>query len=178
MDGSVRKVLVCYFSGTGCTEDVAERIGETIACEGMQVDVRPMNSVRDLAAYDAIVAGSGIRAGAWAPASKRWLARNAQALRSKPLAMFSVGIALAHGPEKADEMAGYTAPLIAKTGLRPVDIGVFAGWFVLDKFTYIERKIMNLAKAPEGDHRDWAAIEGWARSVAPKLVSASAAAVA
>lgn len=163
------KVLVVYATGTGCTAGVAERIGETLAGKGMRVDVEPFESRPEPGAYDAIVAGSGTRAGSWHAAAKKWMIHNAPALKGKPLALFTVGIALADGVEKTEEMLGYTDKLLAKTGVEPLDIGVFAGWCEPRKFNYLERQIMKIAKAPEGDHRDWDAIEAWAASVAPKL---------
>jgi menaquinone-dependent protoporphyrinogen oxidase len=163
------RVLVVYRTGTGCTAGVAERIGKTLAGQGMQVDVKPFDSKPEPADYDAVVAGSGVRAGSWHGAAKKWVVRNASALKTRPLALFTVGIALAHGAEKADEMRGYTDPLLAKSGLEPVDVGVFAGWYEPEKFNVVERKIMNIAKAPEGDFRDWGAIERWASALAPKL---------
>ncbi len=163
------KVLVCYASGTGCTKGVAERIGETLARTGAHVDLQPMKSHPDPAGYDAVVAGSGVRAGAWHPAARKWLKRNVPALQAKPLALFTVGIAMAHGPDKAGETLGVTDPILSKTGLEPADIGAFAGWFDRTKFSFLEQKVMEMAKAPEGDFRDWDAIEGWARQVAPRL---------
>ena len=55
---------------------------------------------------------------------------------------------------------------------------MFAGWYEPDKFNFVERKIMQIAKAPEGDHRDWTAIDNWATHVAPMLESVSHASVA
>ena len=162
-------VLVAYASGTGCTAEVAERIGETLSRCGATVDVRPYEEVPELSAYDAVLAGSGVRAGSWHPRAKKWIATNAEALKRTPMAMFTVGIALAHGPEKADEQRGYTDKLLAATGVEPLDIGVFAGWFEPEKFSFLERKVMKMAKAPEGDHRDWNAIEGWALRMAEGL---------
>ena len=112
------KVLVCYASGTGCTKGVAERIGQTLARKCVRVDVTPFDSNPDPTGYDAIVAGSGIRAGSWQPVARKWMTRNASDLKAKPVALFSVGIALAHGPEKADEMIGYTDGLLEKTRPR------------------------------------------------------------
>ena len=60
MDENVRTVLVCYATGTGCTEGVAECIGTTIARTGVRVDVRPFDASLDPAGYDAVVAGSGL----------------------------------------------------------------------------------------------------------------------
>lgn len=162
-------VLVTYASGTGCTAEVAGRIGETLARCGLEADVIPVEAAPDPSRYDAVLAGSGVRAGSWLPKAKKWLAGNAEALKARPLAMFTVGIALAHGPEKADEQRGYTDKLLAQTGVQPLDIGVFAGWFEPQRFSLLERKVMRMAKAPEGDHRDWNAIEGWAQEMAGRL---------
>ncbi len=163
------KVLVVYESGTGCTAGVAERIGNALSARGARVDVMPFDSKPDPAGYEAVVAGCGARAGSWHGAAKKWVVANASALKSMPLALFTVGIALAHGPEKADEMRHYTDPLVAKSGVEPLDVGVFAGWYEPEKFSFMERRIMNIAKAPEGDHRDWNAIEDWATALVPKL---------
>jgi len=166
----VSKVLVAYWSGSGCTAGVAERIGETLTGAGMEVDVTPVDSNPTPAGYDAVVAGSGVRAGSWSPRAKKWVARNATALNAKPLAFFTVGTNPTHGgAEKFEEMRTYTDKLLAGTGVVPVDIGLFAGWFKPRKFNFLERTIMRIAKTPEGDHRDWNAIETWAASVAPKL---------
>lgn len=172
------KVLVGYASGTGCTKGVAERIGETLARAGARVDVAPFASAPDPAAYDAVVAGSGTRAGSWHPVAKKWVARHASALKSRPVALFTVGIAMAHGADKTAETLGVTDRLLAKTGVEPLDIGAFAGWYDPAKFSFLERKVMRMAKAPEGDFRDWTAIESWTTSVAPRLVSARSASAA
>lgn len=178
MGQDARKVLVCYATGTGCTQTVAERIGETLARDGARVDIVPFESGPDPVGYDAIVAGSGVRAGSWHPVAKKWMSRNAHALEAKPVALFTVGIALAAGVENTDEMLGYTDKLLEKTGVHPLDIGVFAGWYDPQKFNAFERLAMRMHKAPEGDFRDWTAIENWATSVAPKLAPVRHAAVA
>jgi menaquinone-dependent protoporphyrinogen oxidase len=178
MSEDTGRILVCYATGTGCTKGVAARIGETLARTGARVDVAAFESAPDPAGYVAVIAGSGVRAGSWHPKAKKWMARNAVALAGRPLALFTVGIALADGPQKAEEMRGYTKPLLAKTGLVPVDVGVFAGWFRPETLNVLERKIMRIANAPEGDFRDWDAIEGWAIDVAHKLAPADRVAAA
>jgi menaquinone-dependent protoporphyrinogen oxidase len=162
------KVLVVYWTGTGCTAGVAERIGKTLAAAGMRVDVKPFDSKLEPAGYDAVVAGSGARAGSWHVAAKKWVVRNAAALKSRPLALFTVGTAVTHGGT-AEEMRGYTDALRAKSGVEPLDLGVFAGWNDPRKFNWFERIAVKIAKAPEGDFRDWDAIENWASAIAPKL---------
>lgn len=172
------RVLVCYATGTGCTTGVAERIGETLASARARVDVVPFESNPDPAGYDAVVAGSGTRARSWHPVAKKWMTRNASALRARPLVLFTVCMAAATEPENAHETLGVTDRLLAKTGLDPLDIGVFAGWYEPRKLNFFERKAMEMHKAPVGDFRDWKAIERWATHVAPKLTSVRRVAVA
>jgi menaquinone-dependent protoporphyrinogen oxidase len=172
MERQSSRVLVCYATGTGCTKGVAERIAEALTRAGLVTDVAQFAQAADPRAYDAIVAGSGTRAGSWHPVAKKWMVCNAPALKSRPLALFTVGIAMADRPEKESETLGVTDRLLERTGLRPLGIGAFAGWYDPGKFNYLERKIMGIAKAPVGDFRDWEAIEAWATRVAGTLTTA------
>ncbi|MBI5957219.1 MAG: flavodoxin, partial [Chloroflexi bacterium] len=54
------KILVAYASRAGSTAGVAEAIGKTLSENGAQVEVRPMQDVKDLTPYGAVVAGSAI----------------------------------------------------------------------------------------------------------------------
>jgi menaquinone-dependent protoporphyrinogen oxidase len=58
------KILVTYTSRFGSTAGVAEAIAKTLNEKGMVVDVLPMSEVKNLAQYQAVVAGSAINAGA------------------------------------------------------------------------------------------------------------------
>ena len=59
------QVLVTYATKYGATREIAEKIGQTIQQAGFQVDVLPVDGVRDLAPYQAIVLGSAVYAGMW-----------------------------------------------------------------------------------------------------------------
>jgi menaquinone-dependent protoporphyrinogen oxidase len=165
----MEKVLVVYGTGTGCTAGIAERIGERLAANGADVDVVPAKDAPEPAGYDAVVIGSGVRAGNWHAPVKKWVTKNASALKGMKVAFFTACLTMASEPEKADEVRAYTDPLIAETGVEPVDIGLFAGMCELKKFSFVERTVMKMMKAPEGDFRDWAKVEAWAGEVAPKL---------
>ena len=54
------KVLVTYFSSSGNTKKMAEKIADTIKKEGIELDLKDIESVGagDLQAYDGIVIGS------------------------------------------------------------------------------------------------------------------------
>jgi len=165
-------VLVVYGTGTGCTAGVAEKIGESLAAHGVEVTVAPATDKPDAAAFDAVIVGSGVRAGQWHGAVREWVAGNADALKQRPVAFFTACLTLASDPEKTEEVRAYTDTLIAETGVEPVAYGLFAGWNEPKKFSFIERTILKMMKAPEGDFRDFEAVGTWADEAAQKLVAA------
>lgn len=165
------KVLVVYGTKSGCTEGIADRIAQALQDAGVMVDVRPAESSPDPAGYFAVVVGSGIRAGRWHASARDWVVRYAEHLKTVPIAFFTCGLTTAQAPEKADEVRACTDSLIEETGVKPVDVGVFAGWHEPKAFPLIERTVLKLMKAPEGDFRDFDAIAAWARETAPRLVA-------
>ena len=168
MRGDTMKTLVVYGTKSGCTEGIAQRIGERIAAGGSSVEVFPAEKAPDPSAYDAVVVGSGVRAGSWHAPVKRWVEANAQALKSRPVAFYTCGLMITQ-EGKADEVRAYTDPIIAATGITPVDIGLFAGSFRPKEFPFAERTILKLMKTPEGDFRDWDEIDAWADEITPAL---------
>lgn len=162
-------VLVVYGTGSGCTEGIAERIGKVVSARGARVEVVPAKDAPSPVAYDAVFVGSGVRAGNWHAPAQSWVSKNAGELKEKKVAFFTACLTLATDPDKAREVRAYTDPLISETGVQPVDVGLFAGWYEPKRFSFVERTIMKLMKAPEGDFRDWAAIDAWSAGVADRL---------
>ncbi len=154
------KALVVYGTKSGCTAEIAERIGKDLAGHGVTVDVVAAEKAGDPIGYDAVVVGSGVRAGQWHSAAKKWVLSNAEALKSMPVAFYTCGMMIRE-PGKEAEVRAFTDPIIEATGIEPVDIGLFAGWFESKQFGFAERSILKLMKTPEGDFRDWAAIDEW-----------------
>jgi menaquinone-dependent protoporphyrinogen oxidase len=163
------KALVVYGTKTGCTEGIAEHIGERLTTAGATVDVVPADRAGDPAGYDAVVVGSGVRAGQWHEPVRKWVEDNAAALKGRPVAFFTCGLTLASDPTKTAEVRAYTDALIEATGVTPVDIGTFAGCNEPKRFPFVERTVMKMMKAPQGDFRDFTAVDAWADSVAPRL---------
>lgn len=163
------KVLVVYGTKSGCTAGVAEQIGRTLAEKGLSVDVASADDAAEADGHDAVVVGSGVRAGTWHQAARTWVADNATALKSRPTAFYTCGLMITEGAEKFDEVRGYTDKVIEETGIIPVDIGLFAGWNEPKSFSFIERGVMKMMKAPQGDFRDMGAIAAWTESIAPRL---------
>ena len=82
------KILVTYATCTGSTVGVAEAIGKSLSEGGAQVDVLPMQAVKDLAPYQAVVAGSAIHGNKWLPEAIRFVQAHQAELRRKPFAIF------------------------------------------------------------------------------------------
>ncbi len=163
------KVLVVYGSKTGCTQSIAETIGATLSEMGASADVASATEKPDPGAYDAVVVGSGVRAGNWHGAVKSWVADNAEALKVRPTAFYTACLTMGTNPEKADEVRAYTDPLVAESGVAPVAVGLFAGMNEPKRFSLPERLILKAMKTPEGDFRDLEAVAAWTRETAGAL---------
>jgi menaquinone-dependent protoporphyrinogen oxidase len=91
----LNKILVTYASRAGSTAGVAEAISKALVESGAQVEVRPMQDVKDLTLYQALVAGSAIQAGQWLPEALQFVQTHRAVLAQKPCATFTVCMTLA-----------------------------------------------------------------------------------
>jgi menaquinone-dependent protoporphyrinogen oxidase len=168
------KILVTYASRAGSTMEVAEAIGKTLSEDLAQVDVIPMQDVKDLSPYRAVVVGSAIRKAQWLPEAVQFIRTHQETLRHKPLAMFTVciTIAMSNSEQYRSAVRGWTAPV--RTLVRPLSEGLFAGLLDFNKLpfnwdTLKLRATVAVGIFPRGDHRDWNAIHAWAESLKPML---------
>lgn len=168
------RILVTYASRTGSTAEVAEAIGKTLSGGDAQVDVIPMNEVKDLSPYQAVVAGSAIRASRWLPEAVQFIQLHRSELAQKRFAMFTVCITLAmkNAANYRSAVMDWIAPVRAM--VRPLSEGLFAGRLDFAKMPFNKDTLMfRLSVAfgifPRGDHRDWNAIRSWAESLKPVL---------
>jgi menaquinone-dependent protoporphyrinogen oxidase len=169
------KILVTYATCTGSTVGVAEAIGKSLAEGGAQVDVLPIQAVRELGSYQAVVAGSAIHGNQWLPEAVQFVQEHQAELRSKPFASFLVCMTLAmrNGEKYRPFVADYMAPV--RRLVEPVSQGLFAGALDIrkvptasDRFKFRLSVLFGVWK--EGDHRDWDAIRVWAESLRPQLI--------
>lgn len=169
-----QKILVTYASRFGSTAGVAETITKTLAELGVQVDVLPMEEVKDISAYQAVVAGSAINGGAWLPEAVQFLRTNQAELRRKPFAAFLVCMTLAmkNGEQYRGNIGTWLDPVRAL--VKPVSEGLFAGALDIGKIpSFSDRLKFRLSVLfgvwQEGDHRDSNAIRAWAGALLPLL---------
>ncbi|HEU0292306.1 MAG TPA: flavodoxin domain-containing protein [Anaerolineales bacterium] len=169
------RILVTYASRLGSTAEVAEAIGRTLSEGGVQVDIIPMNDVKDLSPYEAVVAGSAIRGSKWLPEAAQFIQTHRSTLVQKRFAMFTVCITMAmkNAENYRSGVMGWVAPVRAM--VKPLSEGLFAGRLDFSKMTFNKNTLMfHIAVAfglfPRGDHRDWNSIRAWAESLKPILV--------
>ena len=168
------RILVTYASRSGSTAEIAEAIGKTLAEHGMQVDVLPMQDVKDLAPYQAVIAGSAIRGSKWLPEAVQFIRTHQSTLRHKPYAMFTVCITLAmlNGERYRAAVSDWTAPV--RSIVRPLSEALFPGMLDFTKLpmnwdTLKLRATVAMGIFPRGDHRDWNMVHAWATSLKPLL---------
>lgn len=168
------KILVTYSSRTGWTVGVAEAIGKTLSENGFQVDVLPMQEVKSLSTYNAVVAGSAIRSKAWLPEAVQFIRAHQNELKTKPFAAFLVCMTLAmpSGENYRSHISTWLDPV--RMLVRPVSTGLFAGGLDISKVeNFSDRLMFRLSVTfgvwKEGDHRDWNAINQWAAQLKPLL---------
>jgi menaquinone-dependent protoporphyrinogen oxidase len=165
-----QRILVTYATCTGFTPGVAEAIGKILVEGGNQVDVLPMQAVKDLTPYRAVVAGSAIQNKQWLPEAMQFVRAHQVELARKPLAAFLVCMTLAmrNGESYRPVVAEFLAPVRAL--VKPVSEGLFAGGLDISKVPGLRNRLMFrlsvlLGVWQEGDHRDWDAIHAWAEDL-------------
>lgn len=85
------RVLVAYGSKRGGTAGLAQMIGEDLRELGLQTDVRPARYAEPPDRYDAVVVAGALYARRWHRDARRYVRRNAKALRSLPVWLVSSG---------------------------------------------------------------------------------------
>ncbi|ABN57750.1 MULTISPECIES: flavodoxin domain-containing protein [Methanoculleus] len=165
------RILVAYATRYGSTAEVAEAIGDELRKVGAEVDVRPVDEIRDLSPYRAAVIGSPIYMGKWLPEPQVFIEKNQQRLRTIPVAYFSVGLTVTdRSPEilrKAEASMDAVRMLV-----NPVEVGIFPGKLESSGLSFTDRTIVKMIRAKTGDFRDWEIVRSWAQAVHRKLTAA------
>lgn len=158
------RILIAYASKAGSTAEIAAKIGESLSNQGQAVDVLPVAKVKDLSQYSSVVLGSAIRIGQILPEAMKFLQANQAALAQKKFSAFIVCLTLKDDTEENRQTVNaYLDPVRAL--VKPSSEGLFAGVLNTGKLPLFERLMIRVMKAPEGDYRDWGAIQSWAGSL-------------
>jgi menaquinone-dependent protoporphyrinogen IX oxidase len=139
------KTLVAYYTKGGASEKYAKVIAETLTENGLAVETSNLAyDIPDVAAFDTVVLGTGVRMSRVYRQWKKVLKQ--KALSNKHLFIFlSSGTAIEE-PDKAVEK--FLRPLMVKYNLKPISLVSFPGkipekWAKLDG----QKETMNPEKA-------------------------------
>ncbi|MGY1669791.1 flavodoxin domain-containing protein [Geodermatophilus sp. SYSU D00710] len=173
MDDTSLRVLLAYATAGGSTRGVAERVAARLTEAGHTVDLRPAGPDVDPTGYDAVVVGSAVHDMAWLPDARDLLARLVAASAPPPVWCFSVAGIVPRGAVTRwlarQELARIGQGL--PRGLRARSHRLFAGVVYVEGVPLWGRLFYRAVGQHPGDHRDWAAIDRWAREVATELTA-------
>jgi menaquinone-dependent protoporphyrinogen oxidase len=161
------RVLVAAASRHGATHEVASAIADGLSRRGIDADAHVIEELAGLDGYDAYVIGSAVYVGRWLAGARELVEANAELLIGRPVWMFSSGPL---GPPEALKPEG--DPVDADDMVKAagaIDHRVFAGRLDKSLLGLAEKAVIVAVRAPEGDFRDWDAIDGWAGEIAAQL---------
>jgi menaquinone-dependent protoporphyrinogen oxidase len=159
------RVLVATASKHGATAELGQAIANELTARGVDGAARPVEDVRALDGYDAVVLGSAVYAGRWLPPAREFVERFRAALWDRPVFLFSSGPV--GEPPKPEEDPLDAAPMVEACAAR--EHVVFAGKIDRKRLGFGEKAIVLALRAPEGDFRDWNAVRAWAAGIADRL---------
>ncbi len=174
-----KKILVVYESFCGSTAEVARCIADIFCKKGAQVDLFHVGSVTEISSYDGVVIGSAVKSASWYPSMIDFVKENQHALKQIPVAYFLTCLALYKNTEDSRKLANsyFNPVLTAVPGIKPETMQAFAGKLDYSKMNMMFRMVMKSKMKekgiPEGDFRDFRAIETWAgNTVWPSMMTA------
>jgi menaquinone-dependent protoporphyrinogen oxidase len=164
-------VLVASASRHGATGEIAERIGEALARRGLDATVIPVEQVKDVRDYDAIVLGSAVYSGHWLDPATELIRKSSDGFADRPVWLFSSG-----------PVGDPARKLVQQMSVDPVELPelleqtkaqghrLFAGKLEKRSLSRVQRGLLSLVRDLDGDFRNWTEIERWASEIAVALI--------
>jgi menaquinone-dependent protoporphyrinogen oxidase len=156
------KILVGYATRYGSTQEVADAIATTLRERGSEVDLNPLQQVRNLDQYQAVVIGAPLFMFHWHKDALNFLSRHRKALTGRPLAIFALGPTHVPYDEKEwlEARSQLDKELVKFPWLKPAEIKLFGGMYDPTRLRFPLK--MFAGAEPASDIRDWKAIRAWA----------------
>jgi menaquinone-dependent protoporphyrinogen oxidase len=166
------RALVTAASRHGATHEIASAIATGLARRGVEAEARLAEELDSLDGFDAFVIGSAVYVGRWLESARGLVETHAAALAERPVWLFSSGPLGPPDNLKPDGDPVDVAGLVASTDA--VEHRIFAGRLDRKLLSFGEKAVVVAVRAPEGDFRDWDAIDGFAGSIAARLLAPAA----
>ena len=158
------QVLIIYGSKSGSTAGLARMIGEALVSRDIHTDVRAANAAGSIDSYEAVIVAGAIYANRWHRHARRFVRRNAAALRGRSVWLVS------SGPLDDTARAGELEPIsqVAKLASMIDARGcvTFGGRLAADADGFLSKA---LAKTRWGDWRNPDQVSEFAARVATDL---------
>ncbi len=120
------KVLVGYFSKTGSTKEIAERIGANLAKKGVESDVLELEKIKNIENYSSVILGAPINGMKHVPEFIKFIEENKTALDGKVKGLFTVAYIYYDGRSLWRSFINKSIAKIEKL-INPKNSIVFAG---------------------------------------------------
>jgi menaquinone-dependent protoporphyrinogen oxidase len=153
----MKPILVAYATKHGSTEQVAASVAARLRSDGLDVELRRAETVRDLEPYAGVVLGAPLYTGRWLRPAIRFLKRHRRRLSELPLAVFALGPRTLDPADTASSRAQLSSSLAKVPELQPYELAIFGGVIDPRKLTF------PLSRMQQSDARDWDAIDLFAR---------------
>jgi len=168
------RVLVAVASRHHGTHEIAQAIATGLITRGLEAEAVPVEQVTTLDGYHAVVLGSAVYSGRWLGEARRFAQVHTSALCMMPVWLFGSGPV---GPVDHPIPAGTPADVPVLMRLtHAIGYRSFAGRLEMRRLHFAERAAVRTIHAPEGDRRDWDAIDRFAGEIADELLRAHVAA--
>lgn len=177
-------VLVSYGSSEGQTAAIAERIGDVLDEEGVDVTVVNANhppANLDPGRYDGVVVGASIHAGRHQRSVETFVSTHRETLNRLPSAFVSVSLSAASAdPGTREDAEGLLEAFLEETGWEPDLTRAVAGALKYSEYGLLKRFVMKrIAGKERGDtdtsrdyeYTDWDELEAFALEFADLLES-------
>ena len=162
---NTKSILLAYATRFGSTQEVAETIASTLSEAGLEVDLQPMQEIKSLDRYHAVVLGAAIYNARWNADAHHFVAQHRESFSQVPVAIFTLGPLSASDTAKQNSRRQLDSELTKYPWLKPVAVEIFAGKYDPSKpgLGFFDRFV------PARDLRNWDAIRTWAKALPAQL---------
>lgn len=169
-------IALIYSTTDGHTLKICRQIQRIVESAGNQATLLPIDQalVGGLATFDTLVIGASIRYGHHAPAVGEFIGANADLLKSKPSAFFSVNLVARKPDKNRPDTNPYARRFLKRLPWRPRLAAVFAGKLDYPSYRPLDRLIIRLIMALTGgptdpktvqEFTDWQQVDQFAKAV-------------